>query len=210
MGHRPKALLRRNGQPLWLALLQALHAAGVRESVLVTGHHQAAVQADVAQHRAECPHPLRPVHNPTPDVGLNEGLPGSLAAGLLACPPGATVLVLVSDLVALQAGDVAELMAAHAKRPQQSLATLPLVNGTPGHPVVLSPEAVQALLASASGSATDTAGSTANFGGFKAWRAQHPQQVHLYTTANAHFVADADTPQDLQALALSERLHLTW
>jgi molybdenum cofactor cytidylyltransferase len=202
MGDRPKALLRRDGQPLWLALLQALHAHGVRGSVVVTGHHQAAVQADIDAHRARCPHPVHWVHNPTPDLGPNDGLPGSLAVGLRACAPGATVLVLVSDLVALQAADVGELLAAHASRPSQALATLPYVNGTPGHPVVLSPDAVQVLL--------QEAAKASAFGGFKSWRSQHPQQVHLHTTTNAHFVADADTPQELEALALSEGVRLGW
>lgn len=202
MGHRPKALLRRNGEPLWLALLQALHAQGVGRSVVVTGHHRADVVADIEQHRAHWPHPLVLAHNPTPDAGPQDGLPGSLVTGLRACPAGATVWVLLADLVALQAADLAQLRAAHAARPPQTWATVPSVHGTPGHPVVLSAAAVQALLLAAQASP--------DFAGFKAWRTAHPQLVHLHATDNPHFVADADTPDTLQAWAAQEGLRFSW
>jgi len=48
-----------------------------------------------------------------------------------------------------------------------------------------------------------------NWGG-KEWRQQHPQQVHMWPSTNAHYCIDMDTPEDIAKLAQEYGIQLTW
>ena len=46
--------------------------------------------------------------------------------------------------------------------------------------------------------------------GGRQWQQQNPQQVHRWHSANGHYRADVDSPEDLQALMQQTGLVLRW
>ena len=83
MGHVPKGLLRRDGEPLLLRQIRLLAEVGVDEAVVVLGHHADRLEP-VLRQAGPAPRgmALRWVANPAPD----EGPGASLRCGLAALP----------------------------------------------------------------------------------------------------------------------------
>jgi molybdenum cofactor cytidylyltransferase len=72
------------------------------------------------------------------------------------------------------------------------------VEGLPGNPVIFSAAVRRDILASPDGT------------GCKQWQAAHPEQVYRWVSANSHYRADVDTPEDLRALQESSGIRLQW
>jgi molybdenum cofactor cytidylyltransferase len=189
MGHRPKCLLEWDGQSLLQRQLSALGACGVSQLVLVLGHHGARI-AQAAQGFT-----VKPVHNPDPQADQN----ASLRLGLQALSePLDAALVALADQALITAQDIQDLIAAYAARPSACQVVQPSVEGLPGNPVIFSAAVRRDILASPDGT------------GCKQWQAAHPEQVYRWVSANSHYRADVDTPEDLRALQESSGIRLQW
>ncbi|WP_423455056.1 nucleotidyltransferase family protein [Ottowia sp. VDI28] len=105
MGGKPKALLLRDGVPLIERHLRALAQAGIRQAVVVLGHHAARIEPLLRELQASLAEALelRWALNPRPDDG-----PGSsLRVGLGALPVElGAVLVALADQPLIEAADV--------------------------------------------------------------------------------------------------------
>ncbi len=189
MGHRPKSLLEVAGVPLIRRQVQVLVDAGVDNVVLVLGHY-----ADrIAQ--AVTPYQVTLVLNPDPDAGQES----SLRCGLRALAPDTdAVLVLLADQPLIEAQDIQDLIAAYTQRPAPTQLVRPVVDGLPGNPVMFSRSVAQEILAS-----------PPTIGG-RQWQQQNPERVYRWPSANGHYRADVDSPEDLQALAQKTGLLLRW
>ncbi|QTD43756.1 nucleotidyltransferase family protein [Ottowia testudinis] len=196
MGFKPKALLRRDGQPLMARQIGLLAQCGVRRIVVVLGHHAEQVVPVLAATAAELPVvDLTWVVNPAPD----EGTGASLRCALAALPAGLVgVLVLLSDQPLLQAGDVAAVLAAWRARPAGIDLVLPTHNGQPGHPLVFGTQVRQAASQSRGGA------------GVREWRRAHPGQVLALTVDHPRCTLDIDTEDDLARLATEFGVGLSW
>ena len=186
MGYRPKALLRRNGQPLLLRQIHLLHRAGLRHVVVVLGHHASALQTLLAQAAPGFAHPVQQALNPAPDAG-----PGSsLRCGLAALPPDlAAVTVLLADQPLLDVADVATVLTAWQQRPSGIALLQPCYQGDMGHPLMFDALLRQHLMAQAP-----------HAPGLRQWRKQHPAQTLLWPATHSRYTTDVDSPEALQAL----------
>ena len=193
MGHQPKSLLRRDGEPLLLRQLRLLREAGVRDCVAVLGAHAPLLQA-VLDGLPAAQQPLC-VINPTPEPGPAS----SLRCGLLALEGDfAGFMVLLADQPLLQVGDVQALLQAWQQRPADKQLLLPEHAGQPGHPLVFSPLLRQILLQGPAGQ------------GVRQWRQQHPQQVSTLVVTHGRYTTDVDSPEDVQQLAQVSGVCLSW
>ena len=148
MGHRPKALLEHDGQPLIRRAVAALLDAGASELVVVLGHHAQAL-APALQDL-----PVRTVRNPDPAAEQ----PASLRCGLLALDGGADVLVALADQPLIDADAIAALLSAYRQRPVGTELVQPEVDGQPGNPVVFSPRVREQMLAAPQGMSVESWG----------------------------------------------------
>ena len=197
IGHRPKALLLREGVPLIERTLRLLLDAGVAPVVVVLGHHAALLEPVLARLRARLPdpHALQWATNPAPD----EGQGGSLRAGLAVLPTALEgVLVALGDQPLLQAADVAAVLAAWHGRGVGTDLLLPRFEGQPGHPIVFS-AAVRAAVMQGCGGA-----------GVREWRRAHPERVQVLRVDHPRHTTDVDTSEDLLTLALKHGVALRW
>ncbi len=188
MGHRPKCLLERDGQPLIRRQVLALATAGVSPIVVVLGHYRerigAALDGLVAQR----------VINPDPEAPQS----ASLHRGLNALPESLdAVIVGLADLPLIDHTDIEALTSAWRQRPAGSSFVRPWVDGQPGNPVLFDASVRRDLLA---------AGPSA---GGQQWAATHPRAVYRWVTENRHYITDIDSPQDLDALA-AQGVQLHW
>lgn len=185
MGYRPKCLLERDGTALLVRLIGQLHAAGVSDLVLVLGHHAGPIGAAVD---AMAPLPglsLRRVVNADPGSAQD----ASLRLGLSALPADATVvLVQLADQPLLEAADVQQLLDLWRQRPPGIECLQPMHQGQPGHPVLLSAVAAEALRSAPPGQ------------GGRQWQAAHPQAVWRWAASHARYSTDVDQPQDIERL----------
>ena len=179
MGGIPKALIRLQGVPLIRRHLVALSGAGVDEVVVVTGHARQAIEEQVQSFSVTLAH----------NEAYAAGQQGSVRAGLSALG-GAfdAVFVLPADLPLLGASDLTELIGAFKKRPMGHV-VVPMVGGQRGNPIVLDQVALGRVLES------DT-----NLG-CRHLIERNPELVHVHETANARFVTDLDTVEDVERLA---------
>ena len=185
MGHMPKSLLLRDGEPLLLRQIRLLGEAGATEVVVVLGHHAARLQAVLAQAAPRPGIALRWVVNPAPD----EGPGSSLRCGLGALPPDmGTLLVLLADQPLLELQDVQAMLAAWRGRDHGVELVLPQHAGQPGHPIVFGPVLRRAMMQARGGQ------------GVREWRRAHPAQVRALPLDHARCTTDVDTPEDLQRL----------
>jgi len=185
MGHRPKCLLERDGQPLVVRLMQQLQQAGVAGVVLVLGHHAQRIGAAVD---AMGPMPgmaVRRVLNTDAQAAQD----ASLRLGLDALPDDAgTVLVLLADQPLLEAADVAAVLALWRDRAPGIGFLQPVHQGLPGHPVVLSRRVAEDLRDAPPGQ------------GGRQWQAAHADQVWRWTAPHARYSTDVDQPDDVERL----------
>ena len=179
MGGIAKPLIRLQGVPLINRQLVALSGAGVDEVVVVTGHARDAVEAEV---RAFC---VTLAHNDDPARGQD----ASVRVGLAALGgPFDAVFVVPADQPLIAAGDLTELIGAFKKRPRGHV-VVPVVDGRRGNPILLDAVAHARIL-----------GSGANLA-CRHLIEREPDLVHAHETANARFIVDLDTVEDVRALA---------
>lgn len=184
MGHVPKSLLRRDGEPLLLRQVRLLAEAGVGDAVVVLGHH-APLLEPVLRQAPQRGMALRWVVNPTPD----EGPGASLRCGLAALPEGLeALLVLLADQPLLELGDLQAMLAAWHARDAGVELVVPQHAGQPGHPIVFGPQ-VRARMRQAQGGE-----------GVREWRRAHADQVQAVPLDHARCTTDVDTPDDLRRL----------
>ena len=196
IGDRPKSLLQRDGETLISRQLRLLAQAGVRQTVVVLGHHAERIQPVLEQLQARPEHVgLRWTLNPAPDEGPGSSLRcglGALANGL------AGVLVLLGDQPLLQAQDLRAVLDAWAARAPGVELVLPVHAGQPGHPLVFGPLARRAVLAASGGA------------GLREWRRAHPQQVQALAVDHVRCTTDIDTEFDLARIATEHGVRLAW
>lgn len=179
MGGVAKSLIRLQGVPLISRHLVALSGAGVDEVVVVTGHARHAVEDQLRSFVVTLAH----------NEAHADGQQGSVRVGLAALD-GAfdAVIVMPADQPLIGASDLTELIGAFKKRPAGHV-VVPVVNGERGNPIVLDEQAVARILASG-----------ANLG-CRHLIERQPELVHVHETANARFVTDLDTVEDVEQLA---------
>jgi molybdenum cofactor cytidylyltransferase len=179
MGGVAKPLIRLQGVPLINRQLVALSGAGVDEVVVVTGHARKAIEEQVR------PFSVTLAHNEAHARGQDSSVRVGLAA---LSGPFDAVLIVPSDQPLIAAGDLTELIGAFKKRPAGHV-VVPVVDGHRGNPILLDEEARMQILASGASL------------GCRHLLERQPELVHAHETANARFISDLDTVEDVQALA---------
>ena len=179
MGGVAKSLIRLQGVPLISRHLVALSGAGVDEVVVVTGHARRAVEEQLRSFVVTLAH----------NEGHADGQQGSVRVGLAALG-GAfdAIIIMPVDLPLIGASDLTELIGAFKKRPKGHV-VVPVVNGQRGNPIVLDEQALAQILASGANLAC------------RHLIERQPDLVHAHETANARFVTDLDTVEDVHRLA---------
>src|SRR5262245_10244539 len=179
MGGVAKPLIRLQGVPLISRQLVALSGAGVDEVVVVTGHARAAIEHEVRSFVVTL------AHNEAHAAGQQ----GSVRAGLSALSgPFDAVIVAPADQPLIGSSDLTELIGAFKKRPAGHV-VVPVVDGQRGNPIVLDAVALARILASDTNLAC------------RHLIEREPELVYAYETANARFVTDLDTLDDVERLA---------
>ena len=193
LGGCAKSLVQVNGKPLVLRQLEALHAAGIQQIVVVTGFYHAEVETLLRASAANAAwaQAVRIVRNPAPENGQQSSVLHGLSA--LAAPFDLALVVLV-DQPLMTAHDYQECIEAYAGRPLGTSIAYPRVDGKRGNPVALGHEAVRAVLA---------LGETC-----RAYIEGHRELVHQYPSQNGHFLADIDTLSDIKNLREQAGLNL--
>ncbi len=179
MGGVSKPLIRLQGVPLISRHLVALSGAGVDEVVVVTGHARHAIEEHCRSFIVTLAH----------NASHAEGQQGSVRVGLAALS-GAfdAVIIMPADQPLIGASDLTELISAFKKRPAGHV-VVPMVDGQRGNPVILDDVALAEILAS-----------DVNLG-CRHLIERRPELVHMHVTANARFVTDLDTVEDVEQLA---------
>lgn len=189
MGSVPKSLLRLDGMPLIQRHLIALREARLDEIVVVTGYHYQAIETALSDQA------VRVVRNPEPQRGQQS----SVRLGVDALGRGFDlVMVVLADQPLIDAADHEELIRAFAQRPAGAGVLYPQVDDQRGNPVLFSGELVATMLESG------------NDADFRRFIDEHPAVVYRYPTANAHFIIDLDTPEDVAAFEQRTGRMLQW
>jgi len=179
MGGVVKGLIRLQGVPLLRRQLIALSGAGVDEVVVVTGHAQDAVEKEVLGFSVTLAH----------NEAFAQGQESSVRFGLAQLNgPFDAIFIMPSDQPLIAADDLIELIAAFKKRAAGHI-VVPIVDGQRGNPILLDDEARGQILASGTNL------------GCRHLIERQPELVHAHATANARFITDLDTLDDVLALA---------
>ena len=174
-----KGLIRLQGVPLLRRQLIALSGAGVDEVVVVTGHAQDAVEKEVLGFSVTLAH----------NEAFAQGQESSVRFGLAQLNgPFDAIFIMPSDQPLIAADDLIELIAAFKKRAAGHI-VVPIVDGQRGNPILLDDEARGQILASGTNL------------GCRHLIERQPELVHAHATANARFITDLDTLDDVLALA---------
>ena len=178
LGGQPKPLLQVDGVPLIRSLTQALEEAGVAQTVVVTGHRAAEIEAALAGA------PARWVRNPA----YCDGPGTSLRSGLAALPAALDgILVALADQPLLTAADIAALLEAFARRGDADIVR-PRACQRVGNPIVMA-----ATLRAAVTAGPPEAGA-------RHWMARNAARVAYLDTSCEHYFIDIDTEEDLHRL----------
>ena len=179
MGGVVKGLIRLQGVPLLRRQLIALSGAGVDEVVVVTGHAQDAVEKEVLGFSVTLAH----------NEAFAQGQESSVRFGLAQLNgPFDAIFIMPSDQPLIAADDLIELIGAFKKRAAGHI-VVPMVDGQRGNPILLDDEARGQILASGTNL------------GCRHLIERQPELVHAHATANARFITDLDTLDDVLALA---------
>lgn len=191
MGHRPKSLLLRDGEPLVLRQARMLAGAGCAPIVVVLGHHHEALRPVLEA--AQGSHPeMRWVNNPAPE----EDPASSLRRGLAALPTSlTTIVVALGDQPLLEPQDFDAVLHAWRTRHSGTELVVPMHAGQPGHPLVFGAALRQAVAQGAS---------------VRAWRRIHVEQVQVFAADHPRYTTDVDTPEALEQLARVHGIRLLW
>ena len=181
LGQRPKAALQIGGTSLLERLIGALRGAGLQHISVVVGPYAETLQPIAQRCGAHAlPHGR-------PDTSLIESQRRALQAHVAQCD-GHDLLIVLADLPWLNSTHIQPLMQAWQQRPDTIHAQMPIVDGVRGHPLILTWQTVQQVLA------------TPTHLGIRDWLAQHPDLVQPIPTGQQAHVADLDTPDDVAAL----------
>ena len=185
LGGRAKGAIEIEGEPLIVRGLRILSNAGVDEVVVVTGHYQSEISPLLAQADSlfndGC---FVEVTQPTGDHSQSDSL--RLGVASLSQEVDA-VMVLPVDMPALTPQDLISLIGAYKHADAAIEFVGPMVGARPGNPVLFS-RRIALKIARGEG----------DFGS-GAWRHQRPEWLLEWQTDNLHYVADIDTPEDLDS-----------
>jgi molybdenum cofactor cytidylyltransferase len=184
---RPKLLLPYGERTVVEQVVSVLLASPVDEVLAVTGRERAAVE------RALAGWPVRAVFNP--DYATGEML-SSVQVGLAAAAPESrAALLAVGDMPAVEAGVVAQLVAAYTNLPESSELSgrssddyvyIPSYQMRAGHPVLVPRSYWPAILALPRGASLRSA-----------WQAEG-SRIHWVTVDTPSVLRDMDTPADYE------------
>ena len=185
LGGRAKGAIEIEGEPLILRGLRILSDAGVDEVVVVTGHYQSEIsplvtQADSLFNDGCLVEVTQPMGGHSQSDSLRLGV-ASLSQEVDA------VMVLPVDMPALTRQDLISLIGAYKHADAAIEFVGPMVGARPGNPVLFS-RRIALKIARGEG----------DFGS-GAWRHQCPEWLLEWQTDNVHYVADIDTPEDLDS-----------
>jgi molybdenum cofactor cytidylyltransferase len=184
MGGANKLLLPFAGEPLVRRTVRTLLAAGVQETVVVTGHQGREVMRSVL----DLPVTIQP------NLRYEDGQMRSVAAGVAALTRATdAIFVCPGDLPLLRTGDLLELMDVFLAHPDSSI-VIPRHQGERGNPIVF-----------AAAYAPEVAAGRRLIGCRKLAQ-QYPEETFWHEAAHERFTTDCDTPQDYQRVL--ERLAL--
>jgi molybdenum cofactor cytidylyltransferase len=178
MAGEHKLLADLGGECLIRRTVRAVLQAGPCETVVVTGHRAADIEA--ALHGLD----IRVVHNPA----YAEGQAGSVAAGVAALRPGAdAIMVALGDQALLTPHHYRALIGAYAHVTPPAI-LVPVHDGRRGNPIVFSAQLARGV---ASGEVVPLC---------RKLMQRHPSLVReIPVTADA-YVTDCDTQDDLRRL----------
>lgn len=179
MGGCAKPALAVGGVSVLERLTAAFRSAGCEQISVVLGPYREAMLALAGRCQA------RPVWHTLPEPTLADSQRLAIEDHVSA-HAGSDLMLVVGDLPLLATPHVRALRAAWQGRPAHVDALIPTVDGVPGHPVVLSWRAVRAIHALPSPS------------GVRDWMAAHTARLWRWPCADAAYVTDIDTPQDLE------------
>jgi molybdenum cofactor cytidylyltransferase len=180
MGGQNKLLLPYRGKTLIENMVDVVTSSQVTDTVVVLGHQAEQVRPLLADR------PVILVEN----RAYEEGMAGSIRAGLQAAPPGSDgYMICLTDLPLLEPADLNRLLEAFASRPEDKDILLPAHEGQGGNPVLF-----------AAHYAAEVAQATGPIGGCKGVVKRHPERVQLVELGNDHAVWDIDTPRDYERL----------
>ena len=193
LGSRPKATLEIDGRSLLERLTAALRGAGIEDIGVVIGPYREAL----VPLAAACG--LRVLAHPQPHTSLIDSQRLALAAHVAGAglavgadegprEAGADLLLVVADLPLLAAAHVVPMLQAWRQRPLGIDAMMPRVAGVRGHPVLLSWQAVERIIA------------TPRELDIRDWLAAHPAAVEAFPASDPAYVTDVDTPADVDRL----------
>ena len=171
---RLKALLKWRGQPLLRHQVSALLEGGVERVVVVLGH-----RADELSPLLEDIEGVDWVLNPD----YLQGKTTSIKAGLSAVDPSSVEEILLLNVdQPRSAADISLILQTH--RAGGASVTIPTCGGKGGHPIALSTELLDELLAIEEDSQ-----------GVKAVVQRHPESVNRFPLENPEILLDLNTPE---------------
>ena len=192
LGWRAKATLQIGGLSLLERLVAALQQAGMATVSVVVGPYR---------------EQLLPLIERSGAIALTHRLasPSLIDSQRLALDMHQSrfcnhdLLLVLADLPLLGAADIAPLVSAWHRRATSVHAQIPLVDGTRGHPLLLSRHAVAQVAA------------MPRHLGVRYWMQQNPEAVQSLPRPNPAYVTDLDTPDDVIRLRkLVEPLPVLW
>ena len=184
MGSANKLLLPFGDEPLVRRTVRTVLAAGVQETVVVTGFQA----RDVTRAVLDLPVTVQP------NLLYEDGQMRSVAAGVAALARATdAILVCPGDLPLLQTADLHELMDVFLAHPASSI-VIPRFQGERGNPIVF-----------AAAYAPEVAAGRRLIGCRKLAQ-QYPEETFWHEASHERFTTDCDTPADYQRLL--ERLGL--
>jgi CTP:molybdopterin cytidylyltransferase MocA len=181
LGGVPKTALLIDGESLFERLVRALRQSGIQAISVVIGPYADTLLALARR----CDVQVVRHSGPADELVASQRL---AVHEHLRHQPGADLMLLVADLPLLAADDLRPLLRAWAQRPAHTQAQVPVVGGVRGHPVLLSWQAVQAVVGQPWPRAV------------RAWMLANTGSTQWLQVDRDACVTDLDTPDDLQAL----------
>lgn len=178
MGSIPKGLIEIAGIPLIKRQLIALSGAGIDELVVVTGHYNEQIEAEIAGFPITITK-SNELENSTQGTSLDLGLAG-LTGKLDA------IVVVPSDMPLLGTQDYTDLIGAYKKRPEGVRLVRPLNGNRLGNPVIFDSELI----------ALDETVDERPL--CRRWWMENPDQCLAWKTDNDRYFIDLDTREDIR------------
>lgn len=177
MGGPNKLLLPVGGEPVIRRSVRTVLAAGMQETVVVTGHQG----REVMKVLADLPVTLQT------NLRYEDGQMRSVAAGVAALAQATdAIVVCLGDMALLQPQDLRELMAVYAGRAGACSIVIPRHGGERGNPIVF-----------AASYAPEVAAGRKLIGCRKLAQ-QYPEETWYHEAAHDRFTCDIDLPGDYE------------